>query len=125
MFINLFYCFQLVSSLELIPVNAYTPEINQIIHGTYYKNWLKIKYEGLSRMNRLHIHFTTELSNKQVISGMRSDAQVYIYIDLTKAIEAGINFFKSSNNVILSPGNLNGFIEPLYFLKVIDAKTGK
>lgn len=56
---------------------------------------------------------------------MRSDAQVFIYIDLTKAIEAGINFSKSSNNVILSSGNLNGVIEPLYFLKVIDAKTGK
>lgn len=50
---------------------------------------------------------------KKVISGMRWDAQVLIYIDLRKALAAGCPFWRSENNVILSeglpvPGGLEG-----------------
>ena len=38
-------------------------------------------------------------------------------------IEDGLKFYRSENNVILSPGDENGFINPKYFLKVIDIKT--
>lgn len=77
-------------------------------------------------MNRLHIHFAPGLpKDYSVISGIRSNAQIYIYIDLRKALADNILFFKSLNNVILSPGNSGGIIESKYFLKVIDAKTGK
>lgn len=78
-------------------------------------------------MNRVHIHFTTALpiGKEHVISGMRNNCGIYIYIDFPKAFESGLQFFISSNKVILSPGNDNGIIEPKYFLKIIDAKTGK
>lgn len=77
-------------------------------------------------MNRLHIHFAIGLPNDgNVISGMRNSAQIYIYIDLAKALNDNIKFYKSANNVILSPGNADGIIEIKYFLKVIDHKTGK
>lgn len=39
-----------------------------------------------------------------VISGMRTDAQILIYIDLKKALEAGVPFWRSENGVILSEG---------------------
>lgn len=77
-------------------------------------------------MTRLHIHFATGLpKDESVISGIRSNAQIYVYINLKKALADNISFFKSLNNVILSPGNSSGIIEPKYFLKIVDAKTGK
>lgn len=79
-------CLQTVVDPDLVPIlNA--SEIPTIIHGTYFKNWSKIKAEGLSRMNRLHIHFSPgEPGDSQVISGMRSSCELYIYIDTEKAV---------------------------------------
>ena len=58
-----------------------------VIHGTYGKNWFSIKEKGLSRMNRTHIHFAPgEPGQDGVISGMRSSCQLFIYIDIDKAI---------------------------------------
>lgn len=72
-------------------------------------------------MKRNHIHFSTALpSDKSVISGIRHDAQVFIYINLKLSILEGLQFYRSVNDVILSPGNENGFIIPKYFLKVCD-----
>lgn len=36
----------------------------------------------------------------------------------------GLQFFLSSNNVILSSGDENGVIAPIFFQKVVDRKTG-
>ena len=88
----------------------------KVIHGTYFKAWNLIKESGLSKVKRNHIHFAAgEPGDQGVISGMRSSAQVFIYIDVEKAMSEGIKFYKSANNVILSPGNADGFILPTYF----------
>lgn len=50
-----------------------------------------------------------------MISGMRASSDVYIYIDYEKALADGIKFFKSTNGVILSPGNEKGEI-PLEYV---------
>lgn len=98
-------------------------EFKTVIHGTYFNCWDKIKTEGLSRMNRQHIHFSTNMPNSiDVISGMRSNCQIAIFIDLEKALKDGFKFYKSANNVILSPGNSEGYLHPKYFLKVVDIK---
>lgn len=100
--------------------------MKDIIHGTSYKNWSSIKINGLSRMNRNHIHFAIGLpTDKQVISGMRSTCELYIYINVRSVLSSGIQLFRSTNNVILSPGNELGYIEPKHFLKVIDTRTGE
>jgi 2'-phosphotransferase len=78
--------FQIIQDSDLIPI-LHSSEIPTVIHGTYFKNWTKIKTEGLSRMRRLHIHFSTaEACDSQVINGMRSSCQLYIYIDAEKAL---------------------------------------
>jgi len=87
-----------------------------IIHGTYFKYWRKIKTEGLSRMNRNHIHFAKGLN---FINGLRQDAELFIYIHFDKAKEDGLIFLESENGVVLCAGNSKGFIETKYFLKVI------
>lgn len=98
-------------------------QVPHVIHGTYKRSWFKIKTEGLKRMKRTHIHFATGLpSDKGVISGMRSDVDVLIFIDVTRALQSGIKFYQSSNGVVLSPGDERGVIKPKYFLRVCDRR---
>ncbi|XP_046430308.1 tRNA 2'-phosphotransferase 1 [Neodiprion fabricii] len=87
----------------------------EIIHGTYFSCWGKIKNKGLSRMNRNHIHFSKGLN---FTAGLRRSAQIYITVDFSKAWQDGLKFYESENGVILCPGNFNGILERKYFLKV-------
>ncbi|CAF4488076.1 unnamed protein product, partial [Rotaria sp. Silwood2] len=91
-------------------------EYRTVLHGTYMRHWPSIRDKGLSKMNRTYIHFAPGLPKQSgVISGMRSNAELYIYIDMKKALKDGFKFFVSNNNVILCPGNENGFIPACYF----------
>lgn len=111
------------TDLEEITSESLVPHV---VHGTYFRHWNSIKQHGLSRMNRRHIHFAVGLPGEEgVISGMRSSCQIYIYIDLKKALADGFKFFRSSNNVILCSGDDVGYLPPQYFLKVVDKKSGK
>ncbi|KAF9971496.1 tRNA 2'-phosphotransferase 1 [Actinomortierella ambigua] len=96
------------------------------VHGTTMAAWEIIATEGLSRMNRNHIHMATGLPGENgVISGMRAKSTVHIYIDTAKAIKDGIKFQRSTNNVILSDGkNGDGVIAPEYF-SVVKSSSGK
>lgn len=76
-------------------------------------------------MNRIHIHFASDLPNEKITSGMRHNVELVIYIDLVKALEADLKFYRSPNGVILSLGNTDGVIQPKFFLKVCDFKSGK
>lgn len=68
-----------------------------MVHGTYYRHWDQIKQQGLSRMHRRHIHFSPGLPGDDgVISGMRSSCQIYIYIDLAKALAGKENMSSKS-----------------------------
>ena len=101
-------------------------KVTKVIHGTNFKAWNEIQKTGLSRMKRSHIHSAAgEPGSEGIISGMRVCAQVYIYIDLHKAMENGVEFFRSANNVILSPGDESGVIMPKYFKQVKNVKTNQ
>merc|ERR1712152_54787 len=101
-------------------------DAHKVIHGTNFKAWNGIQQSGLSRMERNHIHFAAgEPGSEGVISGMRGSAQVYIYIDVHSAMKDGLKFFRSSNNVILSPGNDQGIIPTKYFKQVKNVKTNQ
>ncbi|KAI8582943.1 hypothetical protein K450DRAFT_225582 [Umbelopsis ramanniana AG] len=94
------------------------------VHGTYTTNWNSIATQGLKRMSRNHIHFAAGMPGEHgVISGMRKSCDVFIYVDMVKAMEDGIVFQLSANQVILSEG-INGVLDPTYFLKVVD-REGK
>lgn len=43
-----------------------------------------------------------------------------IHIDVQKAIDDGLKFYLSTNGVVLSEGDENGFIAPTYFKRVED-----
>lgn len=100
-------------------------EIPIVVHGTNSKAYESIKVGGLNRMGRTHIHFSHGTpDDPTVVSGMRKSANVFIYIDVPKAMAAGIEFCISSNGVILSPG-INGTIPPEYFADVIFTGAAK
>ncbi|KAI8358422.1 phosphotransferase KptA/Tpt1 [Blakeslea trispora] len=102
--------------LDLITAPLKTP----VIHGTTRKAWELIKQKGLSTMNRNHIHFAIGLpGDAKVKSGIRKTSDIFIYINVEKAKNDGILFYKSNNDVILSDGK-QGLISPEYFEKVID-----
>lgn len=52
-----------------------------------------------------------------IYSGMRNRCDVAIYINLKLAMDDGIRFYRSANNVILSEG-IDGVISPKYFQEV-------
>jgi 2'-phosphotransferase len=53
---------------------------------------------------------------------MRTSSQILIFIDLQKALDAGIKFFLSENGVVLTEGDDEGFLRPEFFEKVKNAK---
>jgi len=112
-------------------------EIPLCVHGTYLRIWDKkhksfnevwdsIKRTGLSRMGRNHIHLVPhDIGSQSVISGMREDCTVAIYLDVDQAMKQGISFHRSANDVILTTGDTNGYIPPELFRKAVDLATGQ
>merc|ERR1712204_56542 len=73
-----------------------------------------------------HIHFAKGLPDQQgVISGMRQDCNVLVYVHMPTAIEAGFEFFESANGVILCPGDEHGLLPTRLFAKVVHKKGNK
>lgn len=113
-----------------------------VIHGTDEPAWnLILKSGGLRRMGRNHIHFASGLpagfkplapstdsaedhkESAPVISGMRKNSSILIYIDIEAALAAGIKFFVSENGVILSEGNEQGLL-PYEFFTRVESRRG-
>ncbi|KAG5099004.1 hypothetical protein JHK82_048858 [Glycine max] len=88
------------------------------VHGTYRKNLESILGSGLKRMKRLHVHFSCGLpTDGEVISGMRQDVNVLIFLDVRKALEEGMKLYISDNKVILTEG-FDGVVPAKYFEKI-------
>ncbi|TKY63749.1 tRNA 2'-phosphotransferase 1 [Spatholobus suberectus] len=93
-------------------------EVPVCVHGTYKKNLESILGSGLKRMKRLHVHFSCGLpTDGEVISGMRRDVNVLIFLDVRKALEEGMKLYISDNKVILTEG-FDGVVPPKYFEKI-------
>ncbi|CAF90715.1 unnamed protein product [Tetraodon nigroviridis] len=113
-----------VIDLELKPVLAGSPECPaEAVHGSYLRNWGSIKQQGLSRMNRTHIHLAPGLPGEDgVISGMRKDCDLAVFVDVPKALADGLEFFWSENGVLLTAGNTEGMLPPKYFSRALRLK---
>lgn len=114
------------------------------VHGTTHAAWVSIVASGgLKPMGRNHVHFASglpagfsTLSEAQtqtesesthvaapVISGMRGSSTVLVFVDLAKAMGAGLKFWKSDNGVILTEGDGEGIVPLRVFTRVED-RTG-
>lgn len=97
------------------------------VHGTYRRHLSSILQNGLlpggGASDRKHVHFAPfEPGDGRVISGMRSNCEIAIYLDLRAAILAGVPFFLSANQVILSPG-LGGAVPKEFISRVRDLQS--
>eukprot|EP00747_Dinoflagellata_sp_TGD_P168705 gnl/TRDRNA2_/TRDRNA2_195741_c0_seq1.p1 gnl/TRDRNA2_/TRDRNA2_195741_c0~~gnl/TRDRNA2_/TRDRNA2_195741_c0_seq1.p1 ORF type:complete len:299 (+),score=47.59 gnl/TRDRNA2_/TRDRNA2_195741_c0_seq1:62-958(+) len=99
-----------------------------VVHGTFLRHWDSISKDGLlaggkmGPQHRNHVHFATGLPDDgEVISGMRQSADLAIYLDLRRALAAGLPVFRSANGVILSPG-FDGVVPPDLFLRAVRLK---
>lgn len=101
----------------------------ECVHGTYRRHLNAILCQGLKaggkegQSHRNHVHFAPRAPDGEVISGMRADCDVAIWLDLAAAIRSGIAFYMAKNEVILSPG-VDGVVPAEYFEKILDLKTG-
>jgi len=127
-----------------------------VVHGTFYGAWIPIlQTGGLKSMTRNHVHFATGpslalvipeadtqrqrgglgqvMGENKVISGMRSDAQILIYIDIRKALgeEKDMKWWRSENGVILTDGIAAGaegigvkVVPTKYWLAAVEIKEG-
>ena len=108
------------------------------VHGTTHASWpLIVQSGGLKVMGRNHIHLASGLPAgfqsvveldkdtvaAPVISGMRKSSTVLIYLDLRRAMETGLQFWRSDNGVILTEGNEDGLLSMEFFKRVED-RTG-
>ncbi|KAG5477731.1 hypothetical protein LSCM1_05029 [Leishmania martiniquensis] len=98
------------------------------VHGTYWEAWKSIERCGyLSTMTRHHIHFAKGLVNDaQVISGMRQNVQLFIYLDVAAMLADGVALYESPNGVLLTPGVGDTRQLPLkYVAKVVERSNGR
>ena len=56
---------------------------------------------------------------------MRNSSQILIYVNVQKAIDAGIKFYLSANGVVLTEGDERGFLLPQFFSRVETASDRK
>jgi len=107
-------------TLDMQPITS-ALDIPLAVHGTSLAAWGFIATQGLSKMKRNHIHLAQGIPGDNVISGMRNSSQILIFVDVQKALDAGIPFYLSANGVVLTEGD-EGFLSPTYFQRVEFAK---
>jgi 2'-phosphotransferase len=114
------------------------------VHGTTHAAWsLIVASGGLKAMGRNHVHFASGLpagfksvvekgdgesaggasDAAPVISGMRKTSTVLVWLDLGKALDAGLVFGVSDNGVVLTEGNGEGLV-PLELFERVEDRTG-
>ncbi|KAF9219719.1 hypothetical protein BS17DRAFT_769789 [Gyrodon lividus] len=124
--------------LDLQPILS-ASDIPMAVHGTTREAWKfigkhllvliralshprsSLATQGLSKMARNHIHLAQGVPGDNVMSGMRRSSQILIFVDVQKALDAGIKFHLSTNGVVLTEGNAAGFLLPELFQRVENA----
>ncbi|KIR99268.1 tRNA 2'-phosphotransferase [Cryptococcus deuterogattii 2001/935-1] len=80
-------------------------KVGLMVHGTRWELWDTLKEQGLQKMTRQHIHLAPSFSGSIT---PRPSATLYIYLDLSKLVAAGIPVYVSANGVVLTPGSKGG-----------------
>ncbi|KAI9727436.1 MAG: hypothetical protein M1834_008380 [Cirrosporium novae-zelandiae] len=143
-----------LESVDLLtPITAEAGNIPEtVVHGTDKATWdAIIRSGGLSKMTRNHVHLATGPSLGAVesgaafarksgivkggvddsstnvnfpVSGIRKSTSLFIYIDIRRALESGVNFWMSDNGVVLTEGNDKGLLLTEFFNVVFAKKQG-
>lgn len=95
-----------------------------VVHGTYFVFWPAIVASGgLRRMGRNHVHCGIGIPGEDegVVSGMRGDAELLVYVDVRQSLEDGaMQWWQSENGVVLTEGiGEAGLVPAKYFKEVV------
>ena len=99
-----------------------------VAHGTTRAAWESISRQGLTPGGpngaRADVHFATTLpsSDDQVTSGLRTDSDVLIFVDLSKFVSYGTRKAYLTPNGVFT---IRGVVPPWCFLYVIGPRTGR
>ncbi len=116
---------------------ANVPDV--VVHGTYFAFWpLIVSSGGLRRMGRNHVHCSTGVppssssssssstakddsaGEQRVVSGMRADAELLVYLDVERSLRDGaLRWWRSDNGVVLTEGDAEGLVPARYFREVV------
>jgi RNA:NAD 2'-phosphotransferase (TPT1/KptA family) len=96
--------------VDLAPLDS---AVGHIVHGTFRKTWPLIKADGaLDPQKRQHVHFVHSLRNvlqrgcPAPQPGIRTGASVLIYVNVARALAAGVSLGVSANGVVLASGRV-------------------
>nr|XP_045617221.1 5'-3' exoribonuclease 1-like isoform X2 [Procambarus clarkii] len=97
-------------------------EVDVIVHGTYYASWSKINKHGLGKASGRNLipcysYVPLDMRGSKAF-------QLYIFLDVRKAMSDGIKFYRVGERQILCTGDRQGVISPKYFNKVVDSESG-
>jgi len=110
------------------------------IHGTTLAGWQAIcSSGGLHPMSRTHVHFSArEFGAADTISGMRNSSQVLISVSVEECLRWAaaphvrargltLEFFRSANDVLLTPGvkGLGNLLPSFLFERVEEVLKGQ
>lgn len=107
---------------ELIVPLQSADEVACVVHGTYYASWSKILQQGLVTSSSRNLIPCYPYVPRN--TGAPHAYQLYIFIDVHKAMMDGIKFFKAGDRQILCSGDRRGCLHPRYFNNVLDSETG-
>jgi 2'-phosphotransferase len=114
------------------------------VHGTTRRAWPLIEAGGgLRPMARTHVHFAAalprgweapgellgagaagegpEAEGPAAVSGMRTSSSVLVFLDVAKAMERGLRFWRSENGVVLCDGGEAGLV-PLACFRLVEER---
>jgi len=94
-----------------------------IVHETYIKYLPKILTEGLSRMERNHVHLCKQIGETWIRRKKR--ANIAIYVDVQETRRDGLKFFSAPNDGIMCSGDEMGCIPIKYFKEKKNIHTGE
>ncbi|KAG7166243.1 5'-3' exoribonuclease 1-like [Homarus americanus] len=105
---------------KLVAINS-PDEVNVVIHGTYYAAWSQIYKQGLVAGRGLipcYSYVPWDINSQLVF-------QLYVFLDVRKAMSDGMTFFRDKGKQILCTGDSQGIINRSYFSKVVDCISGE
>ena len=95
-------------SVELDLLTAIPPAV--LYHGTYKQALASIWQKGLVKMQRHHVHLSSDYQTALKV-GKRRGKPVVLKIDTEAMVKAGINFYRSENGVWLADSVPQQFIQ--------------
>ncbi|THV48027.1 hypothetical protein BGAL_0272g00060 [Botrytis galanthina] len=117
------------SAALLVPITLEAGNVPETcVHGTYFAFYEEIvKSGGLKKMGRNHVHFGTGVpEDGGVVSGMRGDAEVLIYVDVKRCLEEEpeMKWWVSENGVVLTEGDKEGVVGTRFWKRVEGRREG-